>query len=177
LGPDEWLQQQETRVMVEATANPKAKVKPTPEAFDAPKFETPKFEMPKMDMPAAFREFAEKGAAQAKETYERMKAAAEETTAVLEDTYTTTAKGVTAYNLRLIEIARENSNAAFDFAGQFIAAKSLAEAVELSSAHARKQFETLSAQSKDLAALAQKVATDSVEPIKNGVNQAFSKVA
>ena len=163
--------------MVEPTPTPKAKAKHAPEALEAPKFEMPKFEMPKMDMPAAFRELAEKSAAQAKETYDRMKAAAEETTAVLEDTYTTAAKGLTAYNLKLVECARENSNAAFDFAGQFIAAKSLAEVIELSSAHARKQFEALSAQTKDLTTLAQKVATDSVEPIKSGMSQAFNKVA
>jgi phasin len=157
--------------MVEPTATPKAKVKP------APGFETSNFELPKVDVPAAFREFAEKGVAQAKETYERMRTAAEETTAVLEDTYTTAAKGVTAYNLKLLECARTNSNAAFDFAGEFLAAKSLSEAIELSSAHARKQFDAASAQSRELMALAQKLATDSVEPIKSGVSQAFSKVA
>ena len=55
--------------------------------------------------------------------------------------------------------------------------KSLSEAVELSTAHARKQFDTLTAQSKDLAALAQKVATDTAEPVKEGVSKAFKKVA
>ena len=58
-----------------------------------------------------------------------------------------------------------------------ITAKSLSEVIELSSAHARKQFETLTAQSKELGALAQKVATETAEPIKNGMNKAFSKVA
>jgi hypothetical protein len=49
--------------------------------------------------------------------------------------------------------------------------------IELSSAHARKQFEALTAQSKELGALAQKVATETAEPIKSGMNKAFSKVA
>jgi phasin len=164
--------------MAEATAaTTKAKAKPAPGVFETPKFEMPSFEMPKIDMPAAFREFAEKGTAQAKEAYEKMKAAAEESTAVLEDTYATTARGVTAYNLKLIECARTNTNAAFDFAGQFLSAKSMSEAIELSSAHARKQFEAMSAQGRELTELAQKVAGDSVEPIKSGVYQAFNKVA
>jgi phasin len=137
----------------------------------------PKFEMPKVDLPAAFRDFAEKGVAQARENYDKMKAAAEESTAMLEDTYTSAAKGVTSYNLKLIECARANANAAFDFVGQFVAVKSLSEAVELSSSHARAQFETISAQSKELAALAQKVAADTAEPIKSSVSQAFNKVA
>jgi phasin len=163
--------------MAEATATTKAKAKPTPGVFEAPKFELPKFEMPKMEVPTAFREFAEKGVAQAKDTYEKMKAAAEESTVLLEDTYTTAAAGVTAYNLKLIECARANTNAAFDFFGEFMTAKSLSEAVELSSAHTRKQFEAVAAQGKELTALAQKVAVDTAEPIKAGVSNAFSKVA
>jgi phasin len=165
--------------MAEATATttPKAKAKPAPGVFETPKFEFPTFEMPKVDVPVAFREFAEKGAAQAKEAYDKMKSAAEESTAVLEDTYATAAKGVTAYNLKLIECARDNVNAAFDFAGQFLTAKSPSEAVELSSAHARKQFEAMTAQSKELTSLAQKTATETAEPIKAGVTSAFSKVA
>ena len=45
--------------------------------FELPKFEMPKFDMPNMEVPAAFREMAEKGVAQAKEGYEKMKTAAE----------------------------------------------------------------------------------------------------
>ena len=166
--------------MVEATTatSPKAKTnKPTASAFEMPKFEMPKFEIPKVEMPAAFREFAERGAAQAKDTYEKMKAAAEEATDVLETTYSTAAKGASDYGLKVIEATRVNTNAAFDYAGELFTAKSLSEVVELSSAHARKQFEALTQQSKELGALAQKVATETAEPIKNGMNKAFSKVA
>ena len=44
-------------------------------------------------------------------------------------------------------------------------------------AHARKQFDALNAQTKELTALAQKLATDTAEPIKQGVSTAFKKVA
>jgi phasin len=167
--------------MAEATTTttpPKAKTsKPATGAFEMPKFELPKFEMPKVEMPAAFREFAERGVAQAKDTYEKMKAAAEEATDMLETTYSTASKGASDYGLKMIEAARVNTNAAFDFAGEMITAKSLSEVIELSSAHARKQFEALTKQSKELGALAQKVATETAEPIKDGFNKAFSKVA
>jgi phasin len=142
-----------------------------------PKFEMPKFDIPNVEMPAAFREFAERGVAQAKDTYEKMKAAAEEATDVLETTYSTATKGASDYGLKMIEAARVNTNAAFDFAGELMAAKTLSEMVELSSTHARKQFETLTQQSKELSALAQKVATETAEPIKSGVSKALSKVA
>jgi len=159
-----------------ATAAPKAKTtKPMTGPFEMPKFEIPKFDIPKVEMPAAFREMAERGVAQAKDTYEKMKAAADEATDVLETTYSTATKGASDYGLKVIELARANTNAAFDFAGEIMAAKTLSEVVELTSAHARKQFESLSEQGKELGALAQKVATETAEPIKTGINQAFNK--
>jgi phasin len=168
------------RVMAEATTTtpPKMKTsKPSTGAFEMPKFEIPKFEIPKVEMPAAFREFAERGVAQCKDTYEKMKAAAEEATDVLETTYSTATRGYSDYGLKVIEAARVNTNAAFDFAGELITAKTLSEVIELSSAHARKQFEAYTEQGKELTALAQKVATDTTEPIKSGMNRALSKVA
>jgi phasin len=167
------------RVMAEATTTTPPRVKtskPSTGAFEMPKFEIPKFEIPKVEMPAAFREFAERGVAQCKDTYEKMKAAAEEATDVLETTYSTATRGASDYGLKVIEAARVNTNAAFDFAGELITAKTLSEVIELSSAHARKQFEAYTEQGKELTALAQKVATDSAEPIKSGMNRAFSKV-
>jgi len=41
----------------------------------------------------------------------------------------------------------------------------------------RKQFDALSSQTKDLTALAQKVATETTGPIKESVTSAFKKVA
>ena len=74
-------------------------------------------------------------------------------------------------------MARANTNASLDFAAQLMTVKSLSEMVELSTAHARKQFEAVTTQSKELAALAQKVATDTAEPVKESVTKAFKKVA
>lgn len=66
--------------------------------FDIAKFEMPKFEMPKFDgaafdlskveVPAAMREAADKAVAQMKDGYAKLKAAAEETTDLVEDTFT-----------------------------------------------------------------------------------------
>ena len=135
------------------------------------------FEVSKMEVPAAFREFAEKGISQAKETYEKMKSVAEEATDVLEETYATASKGASDYGLKVIEATRVNTNAAFDFYSQLMTVKSYSEVIELSTAHARKQFEAVTAQTKDLASLAQKVATDTAEPIKGSISKTFSKVS
>ena len=165
--------------MTDATTAKTKAGKPAPVVpmFEMPKFEMPKFDMPKFEVPPVFREFAEKGVAQAKEAYEKVKAAAEEATDMLEDTYTTAAKGASEYNLKVIEAARANTNAAFDYARELLDVKSISEVVELSTAHARKQFEQLSEQTKELTALAQKVATETSEPFRAGVSKAFRKVA
>jgi phasin len=167
--------------MPEATVTTKPKAKAVPFAetpkFEMPSFEIPKFEIPNFEVPAAFREFAEKGVTQAKANWEKVKAATEETTDLLEDSYATASKGAADYGLKVIEVSRTNTNAAFDFAGQLMTVKSLSEMVELSTAFTRKQFEAMSAQGKELTALAQKVATETVEPIKEGMTSAFKKVA
>ena len=165
--------------MTEATMKPKpAKAATVIPMFEMPKFgEMPSFELPKMEIPAAFREFAEKGVAQTKDAYEKIKSVAEQNTAMLETVYSTASKGSTEYGLKVIEIARYNTNSAFSFVEKLFSVKSPSELVELTTAHSRAQFETVSAQSKELAALAQKVATETAEPIKSGVEKAIKKVA
>ena len=166
---------------------PSQKTKPKPVAvsapaldipkFEMPKFEMPKFDIPKFEVPTAFREFAEKGIAQAKENYEKVKSAAEQATDVLEDTYSTASKGCASYGIKLIETARANSDATFDLMGELMTAKSYSEVVELSSAYLRKQFDAVITQAKELSEHAQKVATETVEPIKESISGTFGKAA
>ena len=161
--------------MTEATTTVKPKKPAT--VFDTPSLEMPSFEMPKMEVPAAFREMAEKSVSQAKDNWEKMKAVTEEATDMIETSYSTASKGAADYGKAVIDVARTNTNAAFDFYSQVVTAKSLSEVIELSTSHARKQFETATAQAKDLTALAQKVATETAEPIKSGMSTAFKKVS
>ena len=143
-----------------------------------PPFGLPNYEIPKMEVPAAFRELADKGIAQARDTYEKAKSATEQATDQLKDTYTTAAKGATAYNLKVIEVARTNTSPAFDNAHELLGAESLSEFVELSSAHARKQFEAVTAQTKELTELVQKVATEvAANDWRKGDSKASNKVA
>jgi phasin len=140
-----------------------------------PKF--PAFEMPTAEVPAAFRDLAEKSVSQAKDNYAKMKAATEEATDAMEVSYTKAAKGFSDYSLKMIEAARVNANANFDFFAELFGAKSVAKVVELSTAHARKQFEAISDQSRELTALAQQLAVETSEPIKGSVSKALHKAA
>jgi len=134
--------------------------------FEMPKFEVPNFEMPKVEVPAAVREMAEKSVAQAKENYEKFKAAAEEATDLVEDTYATYSKGAVELTGKAIDFSKTNVVAAFDFYKDIITVKSVAELVEKQTAFARTQFEALSAQSKELQAVAQQIANDTAAPYK-----------
>jgi phasin len=147
------------------------------EAFTAPFAQFPQFEFPRVEFPGAYRDVAEKGIAQAKENYDRVKAAAEEASELIETTYTTATRGASEYNLKLIEAVRANTNANLDFMRDLFAVKSPSEAVELSSTHARLAFEALAVQGKELAAVAQKVSSETAEPIKTGLNKALRLVA
>jgi phasin len=142
-----------------------------------PVIDMPKFEESAAHATSAFREFAEKGLSQAKEAYAKMKTAAEETTGMLETTYANASKGTADYGLKVVEMARVNSNAAFDFTSALLGARTLAQMVEISTSHARKQIELATEQAKELAALAQKVATDAAEPIKGSFANLGKKAA
>ncbi|MEP9377783.1 phasin [Aquabacter sp. CN5-332] len=129
------------------------------------------------EVPAPFRDMAEKSVQQARGNYEKFKAAAEQTTDMIEDSCSTAAKGVAEYNVKSLEILRSNMNSAFDFFASVLSAKSAAEAVELSSTHLRSQYENLQAQAKELSGLAQKIATESSEPIKAAAEKTFRSAA
>jgi phasin len=152
--------------------------KPNAAPVGLPNYEIPKFDMPKTELTEAFREMAKKGVAQAKDAYEKVKAATEEASDLLKDTFAATAKGAADYNLMVIEIARTNINIAFDYAKELSGVKSLTEFVELSTAHARKQFEAITAQTKELTELAQKVTTEiAAKNWRHGDTNASNKLA
>ncbi|MBN9604159.1 MAG: phasin [Afipia felis] len=128
-------------------------------------------------IPEQFRAFAENGVNQARDGYQKLKAAAESNNEALEAVYASAAKGASGFTAKLVDIAQANVTSSFDFAQSLVGVSSLSQAAELMSAHARKQFETLTVQSKELAELGQKVATETVEPFKASVTKAFQSVA
>ena len=90
---------------------------------------------------------------------------------------TTAAKGAQDYNNKVVAFAQANTNSAFDFLQRLSGVKTPSEFMELSTTHARKQFEVLTEQAKELAALAQKVTTATTEPLKAGVTKALNTAA
>ncbi|SHG23653.1 phasin [Bradyrhizobium erythrophlei] len=129
------------------------------------------------EVPEQMRAFAEKGVSQARDNYARFKDVAETHNGTIEAVFTTASKGASEYSAKLMEMMKANTTATLDFAQALIGVKSPSEAIELWTAHTRKQFEAFTAHSKELAELAQKVATETAEPIKANASKLFKPAA
>jgi phasin len=129
------------------------------------------------EVPEQVRAMAEKGVSQAREQYTKFKDAAESHNSTLEAVFTSATKGATEYSAKLLDFIKLNTNSAFDFAQELVGTKSPSQAMELWSAQARKQVETLTAQTKELAELTQKIAAETAEPIKAGASKLFKPAA
>ena len=120
---------------------------------------------------------AHKESAQTKPSYDRMSAATTEAADLVKASCSTALKGARDYNNKFMEFAHANSNAAFDFVQHLYGVKSPSDFMELATEHARTQTTALTEQTKELAALAQKVALATTEPLKTGVAKAFNQAA
>jgi phasin len=157
-------------------ANVKAEVNNPPPNANVDANEKRGFDMPLFAVPG-FGGIAEQGAVRAKETYERMKAASGEIADILRETYSTNAKGAADYGAKVIEISGVNTNSAFDFLTNLMETKSLSEVMKLSATQSRKNVEAVSAQNRELWELAQKVATETAEPIKKSFARVLQKAS
>lgn len=129
------------------------------------------------EVPEQMRAFAEKGVSQARDSYAKFKDVAESHNGTIEAVFASASKGASAYSGKLMEIMKANTSAALDFAQELVAVKTPSEAMELWTAHAKKQFEALTGYGKELAELSQKVATETVEPIKTSASKLFKPAA
>jgi hypothetical protein len=116
------------------------------------------------------RKLANKSAAEASETLEKGKAALEHSAGIM-------LENIRALNAKMIDMVRANTEAAFELALKIATCKIPADVMELWPEHARKQFELLNEQTKELSALGQKMAGETVEPIARSVSQVFRKAS
>jgi phasin len=145
------------------------KALPPPEAT----FEAFNFKVPTFDVPASFREFAEKSIAQARETYAKMKSAAEDATDMVEDSYETAREGVFSLGVKALDAVKTNSDASFALARDLFGAKTFAEVIELQTSFARKQFDAVTAQVREFQELTQKMVSQTAKPVADKVEKAF----
>ena len=111
-------------------------------------FRFPPFDMPKFEASDEFRD-------------------------LFEQSCTNFAKGSAEVGTKVIEVMTANTNSALEFAQGLAGVKSFPEAATFCSTHTRKQIEVCSAQAQELAALVQKVTTDTMGPLTSGFPQMF----
>jgi phasin len=129
------------------------------------------------EVPEQVRAFAEKGVSQARDNYARFKDVAETHNSTIEAVFANASKGASEYSAKVMEIIKTNTTSSLDFAQELVGVKTPSAALELWTGHAKKQFEAFSAWSKELAELSQKVATETVEPIKANASKLFKPAA
>ena len=129
------------------------------------------------EVPEQVRAFAEKGVSQAREGYAKFKDAAEAHNGTIEAVFSSANKGAGAYSAKVMEFVKANTTASLDFTQQLFGVKSPSEALELWTSHSRKQLETFTAQAKELAELGQKIASETVEPIKANAAKFYKPAA
>jgi phasin len=105
----------------------------------------------------------------ARESFEKMTAATADASMLIQNACSSAVE----CNTKVIEFARANTNAAFDYANDLLGVKSPADLLKVVTEHARKQYVALSAQTKELTALGQKAMQEATEPFKAGAEKAL----
>ncbi len=119
------------------------------------------------------RAMIETGINETRAGYSKVKGVADEAAVALETSFAAAKAGAVEIGVKALEALRETADANFDFAKSLISAKSPSDYVSLHGEFARRQIEMLTAQTKAIAELAQKVVTASIEPIKTQVAKSF----
>jgi phasin len=130
--------------------------------------------VPGYEVPEAFRAMTEQGIEQARESYSRMKAAAEEATDMVEETFETTREGVLALQLRSLDAAKAGTDAYFDLTRKLLGTRSVADALQLQTAFARDRFEAFVDYAKDVQTGVTKLSEETVRPAQDAFNKAMN---
>lgn len=111
--------------------------------------------------------------ARTREGIEKIKAASEEMTEALCETYSSNAKNATDYGLRVFELSNANAASTLDFMIHLCGSKSATDVLTSSAEQTRKAFVAASDQNRELWTLAQKLATETGEPIRKHFGKIF----
>jgi phasin len=128
---------------------------------------------PVVEIQQNFRNALEKGVIESRAAFAKAKTAADETASAIEVSFAAAKEGALAINAKAVEAMRANADANFDFWKAMVSVKSLPDMIALQTEFTRKQVETITSQTKDFGAMAQKAMADAVEPIKEQVAKSF----
>jgi phasin family protein len=119
-------------------------------------------------MTSAAKKFAKHHNEDVKRTIEKVTVAGEEATRRMEDIYSKVTQETIEFQQRLLATTHANVDAAFECARELLGVTSPSEFIQVSTEHARQQFEAVRQQTKELAEIAQKTAIKSMGPLASG---------
>jgi hypothetical protein len=106
-----------------------------------------------------------------RESFDKTLETGAQTVRGVQEGFTSALENVRDLNVRLIEMAQANTDAAFDFAREVAEAKAPSDLVQAWTTHATKQFDMLTKQASDLTTLGQQFASTSSEAVTRRVAQ------
>jgi hypothetical protein len=107
----------------------------------------------------------------ARQSFDQTMAKGAEANRGIQEGFASALENVRDLNVRLIDMARENTEAAFDFAREVAAAKAPSDFLQAWTTHATKQFDTPTKQTSELTTLAQRLASTTTQQVTRSVGQ------
>lgn len=112
------------------------------------------------------RKAAEQGVTNIRKAYDNAKSAAETTTDMLEDTFSSASNGWTQLNQKALDSIKAHTDANFALAHALLGARTPAEAFQMQVNFVRERFQDATVQAKEFAELAGDIATATSRPAK-----------
>ena len=122
------------------------------------------------------REFAQYGVKRASEGYEQIAKAAQSASEDMTAQLSEAREGATKAGLKLLDVAKEDTDATYAAMRELIAVKSPLEAFDVAAKYWRGRIETRIAVAQDLGAYVRKATDDAVRPVRDRIEK-FTKAA
>jgi phasin len=116
------------------------------------------------EIPKEMRSMAEAGFEQARRTFEKLLASAQETTSSLEERGATVRAGAKDIGAKVMSYAEKNVQASLDYAHSLVHAKDLTEVMRLQSEFVQAQMQALAEQASEMGQLVSKAAMVAAKP-------------
>ena len=115
------------------------------------------------------KEYAESGMQRAKVGYEQI-------VKVAQDANETARKNATKASLTMLDVVKEDADAAYAVTRDLINAKSLTEAFNIHMAYLKGRYETRVAQAQEFGAYVKQTAEEATLPVRDGLAKVFPEV-
>jgi phasin len=116
------------------------------------------------EIPKEMRSIAEASFEQARQTFEKFLASAQQAAGSFEERGTTVRAGAKDISGKAIAYAEKNVEASLDFAQSLLKAKDLTEVMRLHSEYVRGQMRSLAEQASEMGQIVSRAAMDAVQP-------------